>query len=202
MRRRSNIQTNIDPDSVYLRPLKPSDVTTEYVGWLNDPEVNRFLEVRYQVPHTNSSTRSFVQQCIDTKRIHWGIFIDSAHVGNVTCTPDLNNEHTSIASLIGSKKYRGTQLAKYAVGAAISFIFSELKLHRIEAGVYSNHLGGIALLTSLGFQKEGVLKERAIFDDGSRVDLSIYGLIESQWSAVQHRLPSLRVTGPTKQNLS
>ena len=29
--------------NIYLRPLEPEDLEDGYLGWINDPEVNRFI---------------------------------------------------------------------------------------------------------------------------------------------------------------
>jgi hypothetical protein len=47
---------------VELFPLRSEHVTQRYVDWLNDPEVNRFLESRFQ-HHTLESTQGFVRAC-------------------------------------------------------------------------------------------------------------------------------------------
>jgi [ribosomal protein S5]-alanine N-acetyltransferase len=45
--------------NVSLFLLKPELVTQDYVSWLNDPEVNQYLESRF-VTHTLESSRNFV----------------------------------------------------------------------------------------------------------------------------------------------
>ena len=66
--------------------LLPEDVSEDYVGWLNDPEINEFLEVRHHA-HTLASVREYVRECLEKKRHHYGVFHGERHVGNVTFTP-------------------------------------------------------------------------------------------------------------------
>jgi RimJ/RimL family protein N-acetyltransferase len=42
-----------------LRLVESSDCGPRYLSWLSDPEVNRYLETRWQ-PQTEESIRSFV----------------------------------------------------------------------------------------------------------------------------------------------
>jgi len=35
----------VDGSIVYLRPLERSDLTERYLGWFNDPEVTRYMEI-------------------------------------------------------------------------------------------------------------------------------------------------------------
>ena len=47
-----------------------------------------------------------------------------------------------------------------ALGAVIEFAFSTLRLHRIEADVDPGNTASLALLEKLGFQREGLFRER------------------------------------------
>ena len=150
-------------------------------------------------PNTEASTREFVQNFSDSGRIQCVIFYSNVHVRNIRCTPNFDNEHSTVANVIGADKFRGTDLVKLALGGALSYLFDELKLHRIEAGVYTNHPYGIALLTSLGFEREAVMKERILMD-GARIDLMFYGLLRDRWPKLKNLVQSIEVVGPTQTN--
>ena len=61
LRKAHVVQDRLDGEAVYLRPLGGDDITTNYLGWLNDPEVNRFLETRHR-PQTMQTIREFVER--------------------------------------------------------------------------------------------------------------------------------------------
>jgi [ribosomal protein S5]-alanine N-acetyltransferase len=72
-----------------LRPLTEADVTDAYVGWLNDPEVVRYLETRH-APQTRESVRAFVDAVNGRENEHlFGIFerVDARHIGNIKVGP-------------------------------------------------------------------------------------------------------------------
>ncbi len=50
-------------DRLILRELTASDVTEDYVSWLNDPLINRYLESRF-ITHDLVSVTSFVDEMI------------------------------------------------------------------------------------------------------------------------------------------
>ena len=149
-------RSSVTPENILIRPLTVDDVGERYVSWLNDPETNKYLEVRLGVPHTINSVKSFVQDCVESKRIHLGIFVAGVHVGNITCSPDFVNRHSSIAFLIGDNKYRGLGLAKLAISGVLTYLFQTLGIHRVEASAYSTHEVSLGLMKSLGFQEEGI----------------------------------------------
>ena len=57
-----------------LQELEPNDVTQQYVDWLNDVEINRYLESRH-THHDIQKARLFVELCRDSElEFLFGIF--------------------------------------------------------------------------------------------------------------------------------
>ncbi|KPC70299.1 alanine acetyltransferase [Thermoactinomyces vulgaris] len=57
------------------------------------------------------------------------------------------------------KRHNGKGYMTEAVRLVVSYAFSELKLHRIEAGVMPHNLGSIQVLKKAGFHTEGINKK-------------------------------------------
>ncbi len=77
-------------------------------------------------------------------------------------------------------EYWGKGLAVEAATLALSYGFLELGLHRIEADTEPNNVRSNAVLEKLGFQREGLLRQRFIHPDGIQ-DSLIFGLLNSEW---------------------
>jgi len=169
-------------ERIIIRPLKVSDVSQRYVDWLNDPEVNRFLDIR-GISQNMEMVKNYVlshQGAIN--RLLLGIFDSSSklHIGNVTFSSiDLINNAAYIGIAIGDKVYWGKGYATEALLLAINLAFHKLKLHRLEAGVSIKNLPSQKLFEKVGFKKEGILKERGKFGD-IYVDGLIYGLVNEE----------------------
>lgn len=58
-----------------------------------------------------------------------------------------------------AKEYWGKGIMKEALQAIIPFGFNEIGIHRIQASVFPENQASIRLLETLGFQKEGLLRE-------------------------------------------
>src|SRR5580658_2693147 len=79
---------------VELFLLEPRHVTDQYVAWLNEPVINRYLESRFQA-HTVESTRAFVGALLDSAdNLFLGIRYRPGgnaqhgnHVGNIKLGP-------------------------------------------------------------------------------------------------------------------
>jgi ribosomal-protein-alanine N-acetyltransferase len=80
----------------------------------------------------------------------------------------------------------GKGYMKEALWAVLQFGFEQLTLHSIEANVNPANLASARLLKSLGFQKEGHLKENYFFD-GRFVDSDIYSLLESDFQPYAYK---------------
>ena len=79
--------------------------------------------------------------------------------------------------------YEATQLG-------LSYAFDELNLHRIQVTVFSYNDRSLALVDKVGFQREGVFRER-LQRDGQRHDMYLYGLLRREWEVQrQDRLAS------------
>ena len=144
------------------------------------------------MPHTVESVRSFVRDCVELGRVHLGIFIDGVHVGNVTCSPDYANRHSTIAFLIGEVEYRGVGLVKLAISGTLSYLFENLGIHRVEASAYANHDASLWLLKSLGFQQEGIMRDRFIFE-GNYVDDVAVAILDHEWRELSQKYPPIKV---------
>jgi [ribosomal protein S5]-alanine N-acetyltransferase len=70
--------------------------------------------------------------------------------------------------------------ATEALHLVVSFAFQDLKLHRLEGGVYPGNLASIKVLEKLGFKREG-LSRKNILINGEWKDHFQYALLKSEW---------------------
>jgi ribosomal-protein-alanine N-acetyltransferase len=69
----------------------------------------------------------------------------------------------------------GNGYGKLAVKAGIEIAFTQLNLHRVEAGIEPDNVRSVALVKSLNMRYEG-LSEKRIFMKGKWLDLALYVL--------------------------
>lgn len=163
------MQIVLETPRLYLRPLQLDDVTQKYVDWLNDTDVNKYLETRHSV-QTLDSCREFVLRCnADNKEHLMGIFLkeSSCHIGNVKLG-FVNSFHKrgQISLFIGEKAYWGKGLAKEVAYAMTKYGFEKVGLGRIEAGCYEENLASLRTFLSIGYTVEGFFRGHLISDQG------------------------------------
>ena len=160
----------------FLMPMTLDLVTAEYVAWLNDSRINRFLETRF-AENTLESVEAFVREQLTSKSVvFYGIFSsDERHIGNIKLGPiSFDHLRADIGFLIGDEKYWGQGIATAAISALAEFGFG-LGLEKITAGAYETNTGSIKALQKCGFRREGIL-ERQVRQNGVRVGVHLFGL--------------------------
>ena len=162
---------NITTPRLRLRDLRPEDVTPDYVGWLNDPAINRHLETRF-TDQREDSVRDFVAE----QRANPDVFLlrmalaqDDTHIGNIKLGP-INRHHASaqISLLIGDRAFQGQGLATEAIRAVSEWGFATLALARIEGGCYADNLGSLRAFLKSGYTVEGFRRAAVVAVDGTR----------------------------------
>ena len=144
--------------------LTETDVTLEYVNWLNDKEVNCYLESRF-VSHTVSSTRDFVASILKSEtELLMGIrSIElGKHIGNIKLGPISQHHGTAeIGLLIGDRSAWGKGFATEAIQMTID-IAKHLGLRKITAGCYESNIGSKRAFEKAGFVIECIRKSQFI----------------------------------------
>lgn len=171
-----NLETATDGD-VELFLLRPEHVSAAYVSWLNDPEVNRYLESRFDL-HTVDSTRHFVKCMLDSPdNLLLGIRSASAggHIGNIRIGP-INRRHgtSEIGILVGEKRAWGRGIATAAIELVCSTAREQLALRKVTAGCYVSNTGSRRAFEKAGFEVEGVRRRQLLLDDTAE-DLILLG---------------------------
>ncbi len=153
----------ITGEQIYLREVRLSDVNEDYRRWLNDPEVTRYLEIRY-VPHSLEDIRKYVAAMDgNPEEIFLAVCLkkNGAHVGNIKLGP-INRIHrfADISLVIGEKAVWGRGIATEAIRLLARFAFDVLNLHKLKAGCYADNKGSAKAFLKAGFVQEGILKNQ------------------------------------------
>ncbi len=161
----------LEGDKVLLRPVEPEDVTEDYVAWMNDPEVNRFMETRFRT-HTPESVADFVSRMQADANIYFFAIIlkdDDRHVGNIKLAVSPEHSRGEISLFIGDKGRWGRGLATEAISLIKEFGLEGLGLAKLTAGCYANNPGSAKAFEKSGFERDAVLRAEYVCE-GRRVD--------------------------------
>ena len=153
------IDCPLESNQIYLRSLELSDATITYASWLSDPEVLKYLEVRFSPPQTPDLLKKFITQCnISADVLLLGIFLnnDRRHIGNIKLGPvDWNHKSADIGLLVGEKSEWGKGLASMAISLVTDYAFSHLRLCKLTASCYADNEGSLKAFLRAGYAMEG-----------------------------------------------
>lgn len=149
-----------------LRPLTREDVSEMYVGWLNDPAVNQYLETRFSVQTLDSCLASVNSTNADQNSYLFGMFdlYGHSHIGNIKLGP-INKQHKigDLSLFIGDKSFWGNGLATEAICAMTQWAFESLGLDKVEAGCYEMNHACLNCFLKCGFSIDGLIPNQVNF---------------------------------------
>lgn len=143
---------------VELFLLAPEHVTDVYVGWLNDSQINCYLESRFAVADLDSTRRFVANALASATTLFLGIRSRSSgrHIGNIKLGPiDHHHGLGEIGVMVGDRASWGQGAASEAISLMTSIAREELGLRKLTAGCYASNVGSLQAFCRAGFQVEG-----------------------------------------------
>lgn len=144
-------------ERLILEPLSLSHLTEEYVNWLNDPEVNSYLDSGGD--YTFKKLKDFLKDVEKKNILFWAIHLNHnhKHIGNIKIDP-VNFKHglCEYGILLGDKNEWRKGFAKEASLMVIDYCFNSLNLRKMTLGVVEDNENAVTLYKKLGFIIEGV----------------------------------------------
>jgi len=158
---------NIDLESERLifKRLSREHISADYVDWLNDTEVNMYLETRGD--YTIDLLKLYIEEQYKNEVYFWAIHRKDTnnHIGNIKIDP-INFETNSgeYGILICDKLSWGKGFANEASKEIIKYCFNEIKLSQITLGVIEENINAVILYKKMGFIIDDIKKNIGIYN--------------------------------------
>lgn len=170
-------------EKIYLREVRAEDVNDEYYNWINDPEINKFLETRF-LPRSRNDILNYVSKLDGNPNEIFFAICDknnNKHIGNIKLGP-INWYHrkADISLLVGDKKYWGKGIASESISLVVEFAFNVLNLNKVCAGYYINNIGSAKAFEKCGFKVEGNFEDEC-YCNGYYVNMVRIGLLKKNY---------------------
>ena len=177
---------NLTSERLYFRTLSKADASAAYVGWLNDPFVNQYLETRHSVQSVDSCIAFIEEMNLSVTNYLFGIFLlgSDRHIGNIKLGP-VNTHHKTaqISLFLGEKSVWGNGYATEAIKAISLLGFEQFAICKIEAGCYEDNLGSLRAFIKAGYSVEGFFRQHVI-SEGKRKGCFHLGIVNSELTRV------------------
>lgn len=168
----------------YLRKFSYDDMEA-YYNYISDSEVNKYVP-KECIPQSLELTKAEIDYCLDLYKYKRSIYWALARLDNNrligSCGFNYWNRDHSRAEISYdlAKEYWGKGIMTKAAKAVISYAFTHMQLHRIEATVTPTNVGSLKVLKKIGFQKEGVLRQQKLLH-GKFYDAVMLSLLQSEY---------------------
>ena len=152
-------------ERLILEPLSIKHLSLNYLSWLNDNEVCRYLSIN-GINELNQ-LRDYLIQIENTPILYWAIMIKSSkkHIGNIKIDPIIHKFGLcEYGILMGDKTEWSKGYAFEASKKVIDYCFSELSLRKMCLGVVDVNINAVKLYYKLKFEVEGIYKDHEFYD--------------------------------------
>lgn len=106
-------------------------------------------------------------------------------IGTISLFSFYEESRRAEVGYILSRSYWGSGIMSEALKAILKYAFLDLNLNRLEADIDPDNVASAGLLKKMGFQLEGLLKERWIVS-GQVTDTELYGLLRKNYLTANH----------------
>ncbi len=142
-----------------LEPIGVNFCSIEYVNWMNDKEVYKYLDTGGN--YTLEVLANYLTENTKNPVLFWAIIVKetNSHIGNIKIDPiNQRNQIGEYGILMGDKNNWGKGYAKEASKAVINYCFKSIGLRKITLGVIKDNIAAVKLYESLGFEIEGIYR--------------------------------------------
>ena len=174
----------LDTKRLKLRPLGLEHVSYQYVDWMNDSEVIKYLESGGD--YNITKLKDYISGLIEKDILCWAIHTreSNTHIGNIKIDPiNFTHMYAEYGAMIGAKEHWGMGYAREASQATIQYCFHTLHLRKICLGVICENTSAIRLYKKLGFRVEGVYKKH-VYYDGKFIDIIRMAIFKDHFDAL------------------
>tara|TARA_B100000965_G_C19574344_1_gene750617 strand:- start:125 stop:646 length:522 start_codon:yes stop_codon:yes gene_type:complete len=158
---------------ICLRPFKSLDPSNEYLNWMNDKNISKFII------KSNKNKKKDIRVFLASMKSHKDFFFkiiynkNSKHIGNLRIGPlNFNNLSSKFGIMIGNKKYHGVGIGKEATKLAESFIFNFLNFKKMEFECIIDNIAAMQVYRSLDFIEKKIKKKVII--NGEKFDQVLF----------------------------
>ena len=167
-------------EGVALRPLRPDDAPAFAAAFADDPDLGALVGFEEDPDEAwfrdsfESEQRSGLQFAVTAggSDVLQGLVI----VHHVAA----DHGRAEIGFWL-ARDARGFGLGRRAVALLVDWLFEHPWVRRLELTTTPANVGALALAESLGFTREGVLRQRVV-ERGRAVDIVWFGLLREEWT--------------------
>ena len=176
---------------VTLRPSEEKDIDSVFNA-CQDPLIPAFTTVpaAYTIDHAIDFVRSdpfsFAERREFRFVIDYGNGNDVEFAGVISLHTINIKNHTAEIGYWLEKSMRGKGIGTIAAKMITDYGFKTLGFRRIDGLADVDNTASQKLLTSAGYQKEGILRNKVTRDDGRQIDMALFATTDLTWKPLDN----------------
>jgi RimJ/RimL family protein N-acetyltransferase len=174
---------------VTLRPSGEEDINPIFEA-CQDPLIPAFTTVptNYTLDHAIDFVRSDPFSFAERREIRFiiehGNGVDIAFAGVVSLHTINVKNHTCEIGYWIKKSMRGKAIGTTAAKMITDYGLRTLGFRRIDGLADIENISSQKLLTSAGYEKEGILRNKVTRDDGRQIDMALFATTDLTWTSL------------------
>ncbi|MEY4035579.1 MAG: hypothetical protein RLZZ311_756 [Actinomycetota bacterium] len=178
--------TTLQYGLVTLRPSAEKDIDAIFNA-CQDPLIPAFTTVpaNYTMDHAIDFVRSDPFSFAERRELRFVIDYgngDDVKFAGVISLHTINiKNHTAEIGYWMEKSMRGKGIGTIAAKMITDYGLRSLGFRRIDGLADVDNLASQKLLTSAGYQKEGILRNKVTRDDGRQIDMALFATTDLTW---------------------
>jgi len=152
-------------EKISLRTFTESNITEEYINWLNDPDVVRYSNQRF-ILHTRESCLQYLSSFVSSANIFLAVnsLSNGKMIGTITAYLAVPHSTADIGILIGNKRCWGNGLGCDAWTTLLNYLLSERNIRKVTGGTLKCNIGMIRIMEKSGMHLEAIRKGQEIVE--------------------------------------
>lgn len=178
----------LETERLILRPWAESDAEAAFAGWMNDPEVTKYLT---WTPHgdiavTRALLRVWEEESKRPDIYHWAMVLRETGelIGDISIMhTDAYQESGEVGYCIG-KAWWGRGLMTEAFREVLRYCFEEVGFYRISGSHAARNIGSGRVMEKCGLRQEGLRRRHfRLLLSGERADIVERGILREEYEA-------------------
>ena len=169
-------------EKVYLRPFERSDITDEYLDWVNDKEINTYI-MATGFPVNYDRAVEYFETSQPPSAIYFAVcdIQTGIHIGNARLSLiDWINRVATYGRILGHRDYKRMGYGTDALVQLLRFGFHHLGLNRIWSSAVQENIQSLGSNDKVGMTREGQLREY-VYANGKFHDTVILAMLRSDF---------------------
>jgi [ribosomal protein S5]-alanine N-acetyltransferase len=138
---------------ITLRPFTSSNITSEYIGWLNNPAVVRYSNQRFRT-HNAATCEAYLRSFEQTDNMFLAIYKESDFVGTMTAYISPPHKTADMGILIGYQCW-GKGIGTDAWTTLMRYLFQG-GIRKVTGGTLRCNTAMVNIMLKSGMKADGV----------------------------------------------